>query len=110
MKIKVDKEKNSAVIHLPKKVIREQTAVLSKEINELLGTGITRLVFNLEKTILLDSASLVVLIYARKNYPQTEVEMVIAGAWGYGCAPRFLWAGFRARRICRTAYSTILAL
>jgi anti-anti-sigma factor len=83
MKVRVDKERRHAVVSLPKKVIREQTAILSRELDTLLSSGVKRIVFDMEKTAIMDSASLGVLIYARKNYPAPEVEMVIAGASGY---------------------------
>ena len=68
MKVKMDKENATAVLVMPKKVMREDSAVLSEQISDIMKEDVRTLVFDMEKTVMLDSATLGVLIYLRKNY------------------------------------------
>jgi anti-anti-sigma factor len=83
MKMNVDKDKGVAVIVLPKKVAREETVQLSQCVNELLAAGLGQITFDMKNTTMLDSASLGVLVCARRDHPADTVKMVIANPTAY---------------------------
>lgn len=83
MKTNVDKANKRAVIRIPKKMLHDESGDLSKTIGDLAKGGIKEIVLDMGNTVLVDSASLGVMIFSRKTFAPDGVEMVIANAEGY---------------------------
>jgi anti-anti-sigma factor len=83
MKTIVDKANKRAVIRMPKKMLHEESGDLSKTIGDLARDGVKEIVLDMARTVLVDSASLGVMIFSRKAFAADGVEMVIANAEGY---------------------------
>lgn len=77
MKVKIDRENDRAVVHLPKKIAPEDTAEFSSKLVQLGADGVKKIILDLQLTEMLDSSALGALIFARKNIQKDKAEIIL---------------------------------
>ena len=83
MKSKMDRKKSCGIVAFPERAVREQSMELSRAVAGLVSQNAKKIVFDMGKTEMIDSATLGVLIHARREHPINEIDMIILNATGY---------------------------
>ena len=83
MKSRTDKTALRGTLYLPPRTIREMAVELRHDVEGLVRQGMREIVFDLTETVMLDSAVLGSLVHSRRDYPESQVAMVLYGPRGY---------------------------